>query len=137
MKKILLIIILLLCIGCNNEKKENDEIIKYRLSDNEKLVLELKEGSDLHYAVDGAFYIEYQNGLIGSISFLNKQQCSDIINTKDLEKIKEDDNGFSYKEENYHYLNKKFEKCVLVNAKELDNLNKILDNIDIRIEKEN
>ena len=116
---------------------ENDEIIKYRLSDNEKLVLELKEGSDLHYAVDGAFYIEYQNGLIGSISFLNKQQCSDIINTKDLEKIKEDDNGFSYKEENYHYLNKKFEKCVLVNAKELDNLNKILDNIDIRIEKEN
>ena len=139
MKKILLIMILLLCIGCNNndKKEENDEVIKYRLSDKEKLVIELKEGSDLHYAIDGAFYIEYNDGLIGSISFLNKEQCNDIEKTENLEKIKEDDSGFLYKEDNYHYLNKKYEKCVLVNAKELDNLNKILDNIDIRIEKEN
>ena len=134
MKKILLVLVLLLLLGC--KKEENNEIIKYRLSDNKKIVIELKENSNLHYVIDENFYIEYQDNLIGSISFLTKDQCNDIMNTKDLEKIKEDSHGFSYKEDNYHYLNNENEKCVLVNAKELDNLNKILDNIDIRIEEE-
>ena len=134
MKKILLVLVLLLLFGC--KKEENNEIIKYRLSDNKKIVIELKENSNLHYVIDENFYIEYQDNLIGSISFLTKDQCNDIMNTKDLEKIKEDSHGFSYKEDNYHYLNNENEKCVLVNAKELDNLNKILDNIDIRIEEE-
>ncbi len=134
MKKILLVLVLLLLLGC--KKEENNEIIKYRLSDNKKIVIELKENSNLHYVIDENFYIEYQDNLIGSISFLTKDQCNDIMNTKDLEKIKEDSHGFSYKEDNYHYLNNDNEKCVLVNAKELDNLNKILDNIDIRIEEE-
>jgi hypothetical protein len=136
MKKIFLIMILLLCIGCN-DKKENDDIIKYRLGDNEKLAIELKEGSDLHYAISESFYIEYKDELFGSVSFINLDQCNDIINTENLEKIKEDEHGFSYKEINYHYLYKEKKLCVLINAKELDNLNKILDNIDIRIEKEN
>ena len=133
MKKILLILVIFLLLGC--KKEENDEIIKYRLTDNKKMVIELKENSNLHYVIDENFYIEYQDNLIGSISFLNKDQCNNIENTKGLDKIKEDEHGFSYKEDNYHYLNNDNEKCVLVNAKELDNLNRILDNILIRIEE--
>ena len=135
MKKILLIIVLLLCIGCN-DKKENDEVIKYRLNDNEKIVVELKENSELHYSINENFYITYKDDLYGSVSFISQKQCEDIINTENLEKIKEDEHGFSYKEDNYHYVYKEDKVCILINAKELDNLNKILDNIDIRIEKE-
>ena len=135
MKKILLMMILLLLVGCKGD--ENKEIIKYRLSDNEKLVVELKEDSDLYYLIDGNFYIEYQDNLIGSVYFLNQEQCNNIINDENLEKIKEDEHGFSYKDENYHYLNTDNKICIWINAKELDKFNKILDNIIVRIEKEN
>ena len=131
MKKIILIIIILLTLGCGKEEKE---VIKYRLNDKEKIIVELKEDSNLHYSINEAFYITYNNVLIGSVSFLNKDQCDNIIDSKDLEKIKEDEHGFSYKEDNYHYLNKDYKICVLINAKELDNLNKILDNIIVNKE---
>jgi hypothetical protein len=131
MKKILLIILFLFTLGCSKEK----EVIKYRLTDKEKIVVELKDNSNLHYQIDESFYITYNDELIGSVSFINQTQCNSIISTENLEIIKEDEHGFSYKEDNYHYLNKDNKVCVLINAKELDNLNKILDNIDVRIEE--
>lgn len=133
MKKILLIWLLLLLLGCTKEDI-NEEIIKYRLSDGNKIVVELKENSDLHYEINNNFYIKYKDALIGSVKFINQEQCNSITETKDLEIIKEDEHGISYKEENYHYLNKDNKICVLLNAKELDNLNKILDNVVIRLE---
>ena len=133
MKKLLLIPLLLLLLGCTKEDI-NEEIIKYRLSDGTKIVVELKENSDLHYEIEDNFYIKFNNELIGSVKFINKEQCTSILETKELEIIKEDEHGISYKEENYHYLNKDNQICVLLNAKELDNLNKILDNVDIRLE---
>ena len=133
MKKLLLIPLLLLLLGCTKEDI-NEEIIKYRLSDGTKIVVELKENSDLHYEIEDNFYIKFNNELIGSVKFINKEQCTSILETKELEIIKEDEHGISYKEDNYHYLNKDNQICVLLNAKELDNLNKILDNVDIRLE---
>ena len=133
MKKLLLIPLLLLLLGCTKEDI-NEEIIKYRLSDGTKIVVELKDNSDLHYEIEDNFYIKFNNELIGSVKFINKEQCTSILETKELEIIKEDEHGISYKEENYHYLNKDNQICVLLNAKELDNLNKILDNVDIRLE---
>ena len=133
MKKLLLIPLLLLLLGCTKEDI-NEEIIKYRLSDGTKIVVELKENSDLHYEIEDNFYIKFNNELIGSVKFINKEQCTSILETKELEIIKEDEHGISYKEEHYHYLNKDNQICVLLNAKELDNLNKILDNVDIRLE---
>ena len=135
MKKILLIPLLLLLLGCTKEDI-NEEIIKYRLSDSTKIVVELKKDSNLHYDINEHFYIKYKDELIGSVKFLAQEQCKSIIETEDLEIIKEDEHGISYKEENYHYLNKDNKVCVLLNAKELDNLNKILDNVDIRLEGE-
>ena len=132
MKKIILVFILLLTIGC---KSENEEVIKYRLSDNEKIVVELKEDSNLKYDIQEYFYIKTNDELIGSVGFLKQDECNTYKNDTEVEKV-ENKYGFVFKDENYHYLNSDNKICVIVNAKDLDNLNKILDNIDIRIEKE-
>ncbi len=132
MKKILLIFILLLTIGCKSEVKE---VIKYRLSDKEKIVVELKEDSNLKYDIQEYFYIKNSDELIGSVGFLKQDECNTYKNDTEVEKV-ENKYGFVFKDENYHYLNSDNKICVIVNAKDLDNLNKILDNIDIRIEEE-
>ena len=99
MKKLLLIPLLLLLLGCTKEDI-NEEIIKYRLSDGTKIVVELKDNSDLHYEIEDNFYIKFNNELIGSVKFINKEQCTSILETKELEIIKEDEHGISYKEDN-------------------------------------
>ena len=134
MKKIYLILLIILFVGC---KKVNEEIIKYRLSDKEKIAIELKEGSNLKYDINEYFYITYKEELIGSVSFVNKEDCNKLKDNNELEIVKKDENNLTFKDENYHYVDSNYDICVMVNAKELDNLNKILDNIDIRIEKEN
>ena len=133
MKKIYLILLIILFVGC---KKVNEEVIKYRLSENEKIVVELKEDSNLKYNINGYFYITYNEDLIGSVSFINKEECTKFNDNSELEIVKKEDKSLIFKDDNYHYVDSNNDICVMVNAKELDNLNKILDNIDIRIEKE-
>ena len=133
MRKIYLILLILLIVGC---KKVNEEVIKYRLSDNEKLIVELKEGSNLEYDINEYFYITYNEELIGSVGFVSKDEFNKLSDNTEIEIVKKEDKSLIFKDDNYHYIDANNDICVMINAKVLDNLNRILDNVDIRVEKE-
>ena len=132
MKKILLVLIILLMVGCAKEK----EAIKYQLNDKEKLAVTI-EDDKYHFIVGQGFYIYEDNEEKLEFRFINHDECQNITSSENLNLIKKKNKGLIYQDDKYHYLyDDNLKVCVEFDSLTLDNLEEILDNISIKVIEE-
>ena len=134
MKKILLLLIIVLLVGC---AKESKEIVKFKINDNEKLQFKITNDDVYRFIIDGKFLIYKNDKEFLDYNFLYQDECNSIIANEDNEMIEKKDNGFIYKDTNYHYLHDSGKGvCILINSENLDKIKEILQNIEIKVIEE-
>ena len=134
MKKILLLLVVLLLVGCKSESKE---IVKFKINDNEKLEFKILNDDVYRFIIDGKFLIYKDDKEFLDYNFLYQDECNSIIANEDNEMIENKEKGFIYKDTKYHYLHDSGKGvCLLINSDTLDKLKEILPNIEINVIEE-
>ncbi len=133
MKKILLLLTLLLLVGCTT----NNEFVRFQLNDEEKLRIQILDDKTYKFMIDGAFHILKNNDEFVEFKYYNLEACNSIISNEKANIIKELSDGFVYKDEQYNYFyNSNRNVCLVFSAKTLEKINELLDNIEVKVEKE-
>jgi len=134
MKKVLLLLVIILLVGCKSSSKE---VVKFKINENEKLVFTLTNDDVYKFIIDGKFLIYKDNKEFLDYKFLYQDDCNTIIASETNEMIEKKDSGFIYKDTTYHYLHdSKKGVCILINSDNVDKIKEILQNIEIKVIKE-
>ncbi len=134
MKKVLLLLIVLLLVGCKGDSKE---IVKFKINENEKLVFKITDDDVYKFIIDGKFLIYKDDKEFVDYNFLYQDDCNSIIASETNEMIEKKDNGFIYKDTKYHYLHDSGKGvCIVINSDNVDKLQEILQNIEIKVIEE-
>ncbi len=133
MKKIIFLLMIIFITGCTT----NNQVVKFKMNETEKLAIQILDDDTYKYMIDGEFHILKNEQEFVTFKYFNEESCKAIVSDEKDKMVKELDDGFIYQDDNYnYYYESKDGRCLVFTTSTLEKINELLDNIEIKIVKE-